>query len=59
MVPHGNLLAFSKYVEDYFLGVRKDLKFAAKKLHEIGAASDRRVADRLGPMSVYSTEPRE
>jgi hypothetical protein len=44
MVPHGNLIAFSKYVEDYFLGVRKDLKFAAKKHHEIRAASDGRVA---------------
>jgi len=59
MVPHRNLLTFSKYVEDCFLGVRKGLKFAVKKHHKIGAASDRRVAYELGPMSVYSTEPRE
>jgi len=44
MVPHRNLLTFSKYVEDCFLGVRKGLKFALKKHHKIAAASDGRVA---------------
>jgi hypothetical protein len=44
MVPHRNLLAFSKYVEDCFLGIRKGLKFAVKKHQKIGAASYGRVA---------------
>jgi hypothetical protein len=44
MVPHGNLLAFSKYVEDGFLRVWKGLKFAAKIHHKVGAASDGQIA---------------
>ena len=42
MVSHGNFFAFRKYVEDYFLGVWKCLIFAAKKTHEVRAASDGR-----------------
>ena len=40
MVPHGNFFVFSKYVEDCFLGVWECLIFAAKKPHEVHAASD-------------------
>lgn len=40
-MPHRDFFRFSKYVEDYFLGVRKNLKFASKKFYEICAAPDR------------------
>ena len=43
IVLHRDFFRFSKYVEDYFLGVRKNLKFAAKKFYEICAAPDRRI----------------
>ena len=43
MVPHSNLLTFRKHVEDSFLGVWKCLVFAAKKTHEVRAASDGRI----------------
>jgi hypothetical protein len=41
MMAHGDFFAFSKYVQDHFLSVRKCLKFVAKKPHEVRAASDR------------------
>jgi hypothetical protein len=41
IVPHRDFFRFRKYVEDYFLGVWKNLKFASKKFHEICAAPDR------------------
>jgi hypothetical protein len=43
MVPHRDFFRFSKYVEDCFLGVRKNLKFSATKFYEICAAPDRRI----------------
>jgi hypothetical protein len=41
IVPHRDFFRFRKYVEDYFLGVRKNLKFASQKFYEICAALDR------------------
>ena len=40
LVPHGDFFAFSKYIEDCFLGVWKRFVFAAKKIHEVRPASD-------------------
>jgi hypothetical protein len=38
IVPHCDFFRFRKYVEDYFLRVRKNLKFASKKSYKICAA---------------------
>jgi hypothetical protein len=44
IVPHCDFFRFRKYVEDNFLSVRKNLKFASKKFYKIYAASDRGIA---------------
>jgi hypothetical protein len=41
IVSHRDFFRCRKYVEDYFLGVRKNLKFASEGFYEICAAPDR------------------